>query len=97
MSRRPTIINKGGITLEGKPDELGCALNREVITPVAAQIVNECSGTAIVEFYTGLTTHLMCSIALILGPQTAKQIAAAATNQVDAAVKRAAAQNPGVH
>lgn len=83
--------------LEGTPFTVGCRLNSEVITPMAKDIASRAGVHGVVEFYTALTTHLLCSIGIIITPEVAQRIGEVALQQVNSASDMAQARRDGTH
>lgn len=92
-------ITSVGQTVEvDSPTGCACAVSKDVVMPVAEQILQFAGAGAVVEFYTALATHVVCSISIILGPEVARRIVEAAAAQIESAAAGAAdAQRARAH
>jgi hypothetical protein len=71
--------------VEGSPLDVACTVSRTVITPVAKQVKEAVGDEGVVEYFTALTTHMVASMAIILGPAVARAIAQVAMDHIDEA------------
>jgi hypothetical protein len=76
---------------EGSPLDVACTVSRTVITPVAKQVKDAVGDEGVVEYFTALSTHMVASMAIILGPAIARAIVQVAMDQIDEAAAGAAA------
>jgi hypothetical protein len=98
MSRGNSRIRTEAQWVAGGPLDVACEVGRTVITPVAKQIEEATGSAGVIEFYCAITTHLVSTMAIVLGPEVARKIAQTAMDQIDAAAAGAAElQRTGAH